>query len=146
MITTTVGRDSQIDVITAGRPGARPVLPGSAAKFESLLAHFRRRYDTVVVSAPIGRLETARAVAGAVGQFILCARTGRTRIGVFGRTASMVRAAGAKMRGIVLWEADDPNLMLHASAAGGAEPAPAVSAAIPSASDLPNSGMVHPGS
>ena len=98
----------------------------------------------MVVSAPISRLETARAVAGAVGQVVLCARTGRTRIGVFGRTASMVRAAGGEMRGIVLWEADDPNLTLRASAAGGVEPAPVVSAATPSAPDLPSRGTDHP--
>jgi Mrp family chromosome partitioning ATPase len=105
--TALVGRDRTVDVLPSGRM-ARGTLQGASAQLAGELAHLVRRYELVVVSAPHSRLGVVPAVASAVREVVLCVRRERTRLSALEQLARSVTENGARLRGVVLWEGEDP--------------------------------------
>ncbi len=105
--TALVGRDRTVDVLPSGR-NARGTLQGASGELAGELAHLVRRYEVVVVSAPHSKLGVVPAVSTAVREVVLCVRRGRTRLSALQQLVRAVTENGARLRGLVLWEAEDP--------------------------------------
>jgi Mrp family chromosome partitioning ATPase len=103
-----VGRERIVDVLPAGAVKGGATLASATGALHEELDRLARRYDCLIVSAPASPRGAVGASAGAMGDVILCARVGRTAIRVLQRLLIETRDAGARVRGIVLWEADDP--------------------------------------
>ncbi|MDF1505565.1 hypothetical protein PYV61_21615, partial [Roseisolibacter sp. H3M3-2] len=123
-----VGRALTVDVLPAGvaptppivvapeslPPGARradddPAVLGTALDpLREDLARLTRRYDLTVVAVP--PTEEARG-AGSVlvaPDVIVCARAGHTPLPALAREIARLRALGARVRGLVVWEGEPP--------------------------------------
>ncbi|MEJ7813526.1 MAG: hypothetical protein WKG32_24170, partial [Gemmatimonadaceae bacterium] len=92
---------------------------GSANDFRDLVAHLARRYDNVFVSAPVAGRGAVAAAAGAAGEAVLCVRTSRTTMRALHRLLVETRDAGVVIRGVVLWETEDPALATAAEGRAG---------------------------
>lgn len=105
-----VGRDRTMDVLPSGvlERGAPGAATGDA--LARTLAHFTRRYECVVVSAPAPRSGDAQLVVSApdAGAVIVCVCTARTRVAAFRTLLDSLRAREAPLRGIVVWDRNDP--------------------------------------
>jgi hypothetical protein len=107
--TIVVGRDRTLDVLPSGTPGAGPAAFHNATEaFGQELAHLGRRYDTVVVSAPVPVAGGLPIAAGTASTLVLCVRAGRTRLSALSELASAFAARGTPVQGIVLWAMDEP--------------------------------------
>ena len=109
-VSAVVGRDRGLSVLTAGSSRATTVLGSAAEALAEELAHLGRHYDTVIVSAPTSRRGTVAAVSESIGEVIICVRVSRTYMQVLQRLALEAREAGANVRGVVLWDTEDPVL------------------------------------
>jgi len=109
-VSAVVGRDRGLSVLTAGSSRATTVLGSAAEALAEELAHLGRHYDTVIVSAPTSRRGTVAAVSESIGEVIICVRVSRTYMQVLQRLALEAREAGATVRGLVLWDTEDPVL------------------------------------
>lgn len=109
-----VGRDRYVDVLPAGNIKSGSSLSSAADSFRLAVEHIATRYDTVVISAPASRQGVVRAVVAAVPDVVICARVSRTPVRLLQRLVSEVRNDGARVRGIVLWEREDPVLLAPA--------------------------------
>lgn len=103
-----VGRDRSVDVLPSGRNAPRGTLQSAAAELAGELAHLVRRYELVVVSAAQSRFGVVPAVASAVPTVVLCVRRGRTGVSSLEQLVRAVTQHGANVRGVVMWETDDP--------------------------------------
>ncbi len=109
-VSAVVGRDRGLAVLTAGSSRATTVLGSAAEALAGELAHLGRHYDTVIVSAPASRRGTVAAVSESIGEVIICVRVSRTYMQVLQHLALEAREAGATVRGVVLWDTEDPVL------------------------------------
>lgn len=109
-VSAVVGRDRGLAVLTAGSSRATAVLGSASDALAEELAHLGRHYDTVIVSAPMSRRGTVAAVSESIGEVLICVRVSRTYMQVLQRLAVEAREAGATVRGVVLWDTEDPVL------------------------------------
>lgn len=104
--TVLVSRGRSIDVLPSG------VLTGTlqavAEEFSAELQRLTRRYETVVLSASTPEQGTATVAAGAAREVVICLRRGRSTHAALRALMATLEASGARMRGIVLWDRDDP--------------------------------------
>ena len=108
-----VDRDRTMDVIPGGSFGLMPSgrgrqLNAADAGLADILERVSRRYECVVVSMPISRHGTMPIPASARMPAIVCVRTARTRVRGLAELMTALRAHGALVRGLVIWERDDP--------------------------------------
>jgi Mrp family chromosome partitioning ATPase len=103
-----VGRDRSVDVLPSGRSAPRGTLQSAAGELAGELARLVSRYELVIVSAPHSRFGVVPAVASAVPTVVLCVRSGRTGVSALEQLVRAVTQHGATVRGIVVWETDDP--------------------------------------
>ncbi|MGZ8458746.1 MAG: ATP-dependent DNA ligase, partial [Gemmatirosa sp.] len=129
IVPVAVGRAHTIDLLPAGLaptpplvrdaardlpPGAQrhdddPVVLGSA--FEPLrddLARLARRYDLTVVSIAPTEVDRGAQSVLVAPDVIVCARAGHTPLTGLAREITRLRALGARVRGLVLWEGEPP--------------------------------------
>jgi hypothetical protein len=101
-----VSRGRSIDVLPSG------VLMGTlqavAGEFAAEVDRLSRRYETVVLSASTPEQGTIGVAAGAIGEVVICLRRGRSTHESLRALMAALEASGARMRGIVLWDRDDP--------------------------------------
>lgn len=108
-----VDRDRTMDVLPGGSLGLMPSgrgrrLDAADAGLAEILERVSRRYECVVVSIPISRRGTIPVPANARMPAVVCVRTGRTRVHGLAELTSALHAHGAALRGLVIWERDDP--------------------------------------
>ena len=116
-----VGRDRTMDVLPggsfssaqSGKRRERERESGREAAAEdvglaSVLERVARRYECVVVSMPISRHGTMPIPASARMPAVVCVRTARTRVLGLGELMGALREHGASVRGLVVWEREDP--------------------------------------
>lgn len=106
--TALVGRDRVLDVIPAGLPLTREQMLVLREPFSGEVEHFRRRYDTLVVSAPAREDGAVSPLVSALPQALVCARAGRTTVRALLRMLSELRDQGIIVRGMLLWDDEDP--------------------------------------
>ena len=108
-----VDRDRTMDVIPGGSFGLMPSgrgrrLNAADAGLADTLERVSRRYECVVVSMPISRHGTMPIPASAKMPAVVCVRTARTRVLGLAELMAALRAHGALVRGLVIWEHEDP--------------------------------------
>ena len=108
-----VDRDRTMDVIPGGSFGLMPSgrgrrLDAADTGLADILERVSRRYECVVVSMPISRHGTMPIPTSARMPAIVCVRTARTRVLGLTELMTALRAHGAVIRGLVIWERDDP--------------------------------------
>jgi hypothetical protein len=101
-----VSRGRSIDVLPSG------VLMGTlqavAEEFAAEMDRLSRRYETVVLSASTPEQGTIGVAAGAIGEVVICLRRGRSTHVALRALMAALESSGARMRGIVLWDREDP--------------------------------------
>ena len=105
---TTVGRDRPLDVLPSGTK--RADLPGEevAQRIRGDFARMERRYDLIVITAPMSYLERGTASIIPAPDIVLCARVGRTKIAQLRQTIESLRALDLRIHGLVLWNDESP--------------------------------------
>lgn len=98
-----VGRSRSMDVLPAGAR-ARPLGPAEGQVLIGELEKASRRHDATVVVAPLAQLVRSRPC----DDVIVCAIRGVTRLATLARSVAALIDAGARVRGVVLWEGRAP--------------------------------------
>ena len=101
-----VSRGRSIDVLPSG--GLVGTLQAVAGEFAAEVDRLSRRYETVVLSASTPEQGTIGVAAGAIGEVVICLRRGRSTHVALRALMAALEASGARMRGIVLWDREDP--------------------------------------
>lgn len=118
----TVGRDRTMDVLPGGSLGGASVPEGADMEIARVLGHVARRYECVVVSMPVSRRGTIPIPASDTMPAILCVRTARTTVAGLGQIMAALRAHGASVRGLVVWDRDYPTVIASGNPDGRREP------------------------
>jgi Mrp family chromosome partitioning ATPase len=127
IVAVAVGRALHVDLIPAGLAPTPPLVRGAAppsgtrrsdddpAVFGSALeplreelARLTRRYDLTVVSMPPTEVDRGAQSVLVAPDVIVCARAGYTPLTGLAREITRLRAMGARVRGLVVWEGDPP--------------------------------------
>ena len=104
LLSVPVGRSQAMDVLPSGLR-ERPVGPAEGQALVNDIVRAARRHDATVVVA--AGSQVARARAG--DDVVICAVQGSTRLATLARAVASLIDAGARVRGIVLWEGRIPN-------------------------------------
>jgi capsular polysaccharide biosynthesis protein len=103
-----VGRDRTIDVVSSGQ-GSLPI-----TELKELLqrdiARLSRRYDAIVLVSSPDQVTQGLPAALPISDVVYCVRTGQTQISELKKAIEEIEQAGGRVRGIVLWNALDPEL------------------------------------
>jgi Mrp family chromosome partitioning ATPase len=107
-----VGRDQHIDVVSSGRAASLPALDEAlAARVRLDLARLARRYDVVVLLAPLAAAKDASRSVLPAPDLVVAARAGHTGVHDLRVDANALRRAGTRLRGVALWATDAPILL-----------------------------------
>jgi Mrp family chromosome partitioning ATPase len=106
--TTRVGRDRAIEVVPSGH--GNPELSTITALLERDADRLTRRYDAIVLVSTVEQVIGGLPAAMPITDVLYCARTGQTPLAQIRQDIEEIRATGANLRGIVLWNAPDPAL------------------------------------
>lgn len=110
--TVQVGRDCTVDVLPSGAAAGAVPLDATLEAFRHELTRLGRRYEAVIVNMPAVQGVVPAAVAG-VENVVLCTSVGATSVATLRALAEGVAAHGARVRGLVLWEMEEPALPLE---------------------------------
>jgi Mrp family chromosome partitioning ATPase len=119
VVPATIGRDRAIDVIPSGICG-EPDGEFNAEPTRHALARMARRYDLVVLMAGPTHVRRGDGSILPTPDLIYCARIGHTTIAALCEGAEALRGAGARILGLVLWDADVPLIESRDTAAARA--------------------------
>lgn len=109
VIPASIGRERTLDVIPSGVCGA-PRDGFDPQPTRHSLARIARRYDLVVLVMPAREIQRGDRSILPAPDVIYCARIGETRTAALRAATDALRGAGARIRGLVLWNADVPLL------------------------------------
>ena len=115
--TKIVGRANAIDVVTAGS-GATEVPGQLAATLRHDLRRLTRRYDLVVLLADVRHVAGGERSILPAPDVVHVARTGRSPLFGLAADVNAMRAAGTRVRGVVLWDAEPPAMPVSGDAEG----------------------------
>lgn len=125
IIPTTIGRDRPLDVLPSGT--RRSGLPEAniVEDVRKELARMQRRYDFIIIAAPTSYVQRSASSIIPAPDVILCARIAHTTIGGLKTAVDSLRGADMRVHGLVLWDAEMPQLetreeMLGATRQSGA--------------------------
>jgi Mrp family chromosome partitioning ATPase len=109
LVPLVLGRDAVADVLPAGAAGPAAAGPASSAAAAALrddLAELAARYDFVVVAVASTERGPDPALRGALlgPDAIVCVHAGHTSLPALSREIARLRARGATVRGLVVWE------------------------------------------
>jgi tyrosine-protein kinase Etk/Wzc len=119
VISATIGRERSLDVIPSGAQ-AEPNDGFDAEPTRHALARIARRYDLVVILAGPAHIRRGDGSILPAPDLIYCARIGHTTIKALRAGADALRGAGARIHGLVLWDADVPLIESRDTAAARA--------------------------
>jgi Mrp family chromosome partitioning ATPase len=127
IVAVAVGRALHVDLVPAGLAPTPPLVRGAApasgtrradddpvvfgSALEPLreeLARLTRRYDLTVVSMPPTEVDRGAQSVLVAPDVIVCARAGYTPLTGLAREITRLRAMGARVRGLVVWEGEPP--------------------------------------
>lgn len=119
-----VGRDRLVDVIPGGSCAVAPEVEQVTNALARNLGRLARRYDAVVTVTSERYAESGLAGALPIPDVVYCATVGRTALRELSRAVEALREAGARVRGIVLWDTIPPVLPAPEEEAPARRPAP----------------------
>lgn len=105
LLSVPVGRSRSMAVLPSG-PRDRPLGPAEGQALVNDIVRAARRHDATVVIAPASQVLKVRAG----DDVIICAVQGATRLATLGRAVASLIDAGARVRGVVLWQGRVPGL------------------------------------
>lgn len=125
IIPTTIGRDRPLDVLPSGT--RRSGLPEAniVEEVRKELARMQRRYDFIIIAAPTSYVQRSASSIIPAPDVILCARIAHTTAEGLKTAVASLRGADMRIHGLVLWDAEMPQLetreeMLGATRQSGA--------------------------
>ena len=110
IVPTTIGRDRPLDVLPSGT--RRSGLPEThvVEEVRKELARMQRRYDFIIIAAPTSYVQRSASSIIPAPDLILCARIAHTSVGVLKTAVDTLRGADMRIHGLVLWDAEMPQL------------------------------------
>ncbi len=110
IVPTTIGRDRPLDVLPSGT--RRSGLPESnvVEEVKKELARMQRRYDFIIIAAPTSYVQRSASSIIPAPDVILCARIAHTTVGGLKTAVDTLRGADMRIHGLVLWDAEMPQL------------------------------------
>ena len=125
IVPTTIGRDRPLDVLPSGTRRSGLPEPSIVEEVRKELARMQRRYDFIIIAAPTIYVQRSASSIIPAPDVILCARIAHTTIGGLKTAVDSLRGADMRIHGLVLWDAEMPQLetreeMLGATRQSGA--------------------------
>jgi len=125
IVSTTIGRDRPLDVLPSGTRRAGQPEPDIVEEVRKELARMQRRYDFIIITAPTSYVQRSVTSIIPAPDVILCARIAHTTVGGLKTAVDSLRGADMRIHGLVLWDAEMPQLetreeMLGATRQSGA--------------------------
>jgi Mrp family chromosome partitioning ATPase len=110
IVPTTIGRDRPLDVLPSGT--RRSGLPETnvVEEVKKELARMQRRYDFIIIAAPTSYVQRSASSIIPAPDVILCARIAHTTVGGLKTAVDTLRGADMRVHGLVLWDAEMPQL------------------------------------
>jgi Mrp family chromosome partitioning ATPase len=110
IVPTTIGRDRPLDVLPSGT--RRSGLPEAnvVEEVKKELARMQRRYDFIIIAAPTSYVQRSASSIIPAPDVILCARIAHTTVGGLKTAVDSLRGADMRIHGLVLWDAEMPQL------------------------------------
>lgn len=102
-----IDRDRTLDVLPSGAFGAHEALNAMGADVAQLLEHVRRRYDCVLLNAPVSNAG-GLSVTATLASTVVVVRTARTPVRVLDVLTGLIRGRGGRIRGILMWGRGEP--------------------------------------
>lgn len=122
IVPTTIGRDRPLDVLPSGTRRSGLPEAGVVEEIRKELARLQRRYDFIIIAAPTSYVQRSAASIIPAPDVILCARIAHTTIGMLKSAVDGLRAADMRIHGLVLWDAEMPQLETREEMIGKARP------------------------
>jgi Mrp family chromosome partitioning ATPase len=110
IVPTTIGRDRPLDVLPSGTRRSGMPEASVVEEVKKELARLQRRYDFIIIAAPTSYVQRSAASIIPAPDVILCARLAHTTIGGLKSAVEGLRAADMRIHGLVLWDAEMPQL------------------------------------
>lgn len=110
IVSTTVGRDRPLDVLTSGHGRIGNASPDAIRNVHDALARMERRYDFIVIATPSSYAQLKTSTIVPAPDVIVCAQVGVTQIADLRATVKNLRGAGKIVHGIALWDDEPPRL------------------------------------
>jgi len=110
IVPTTIGRDRPLDVLPSGTRRAGPPEPDIVEEVRRELARMQRRYDFIIITAPTSYVQRSASSIIPAPDVILCARIAHTTVGGLKSAVDSLRGADMRIHGLVLWDAEMPQL------------------------------------
>ena len=110
IVPTTIGRDRPLDVLPSGTRRAGLPEPNVVEEVRKELARMQRRYDFIIIAAPTSYVQRSANSIIPAPDLILCARIAHTTVGGLKNAVDTLRGADMRVHGLVLWDAEMPQL------------------------------------
>lgn len=105
-----VARELSLDLVPSGRKGSAEVTSEDSERIRRDLGRMARRYDVMVLNAPLSHVKNGAHSMLPAPDVLLCARIGHTTLRGLTESLSSLRAAGTRIAGLVLWAGEDPRI------------------------------------
>ena len=110
IVPTTIGRDRPLDVLPSGTRRAGIPEPNVVEEVRKELTRMQRRYDFIIIAAPTSYVQRSANSIIPAPDLILCARIAHTTVGGLKSAVDSLRGADMRVHGLVLWDAEMPQL------------------------------------
>ena len=110
IVPTTIGRDRPLDVLPSGTRRVGPPAPDVVEEVRRELARMQRRYDFIIITAPTSYVQRSATSIIPAPDVILSARIAHTTVGGLKSAVESLRGADMRIHGLVLWDAEMPQL------------------------------------
>jgi Mrp family chromosome partitioning ATPase len=110
VVPTTIGRDRPLDVLPSGTRRAGLPEADVVGEVRNELARMQRRYDFIIIAAPTSYVQRSASSIIPAPDVILCARIAHTTVGSLKTAVDSLRGADMRIHGLVLWDAEMPQL------------------------------------
>jgi Mrp family chromosome partitioning ATPase len=110
IVPTTIGRDRPLDVLPSGTRRAGLPETSTVDEVRNELARMQRRYDFIIIAAPTSYVQRSATSIIPAPDVILCARVAHTTVGGLKTAVDTLRGADMRIHGLVLWDAEMPQL------------------------------------
>ena len=110
IVSTTIGRDRPLDVLPSGTRRAGLPEPDVVEEVRRELARMQRRYDFIIITAPTSYVQRSASSIIPAPDVIMCARIAHTTVGGLKTAVDTLRGADMRIHGLVLWDAEMPQL------------------------------------
>lgn len=125
IVPTTIGRDRPLDVLPSGTRRSGIPEANVVEEVRKELARMQRRYDFIIIAAPTSYVQRSASSIIPAPDVIFCARIAHTTVSGLKTAVDSLRGADMRIHGLVLWDAEMPQLetreeMLGATRQSGA--------------------------